>query len=719
MSGGGKLGTAYYELIPSMRGAQQQITSALAPAASGAGAVAGRGFSLKFAAIAGGVGGIAAAVAGRAASAITGFISEAAQASDATDKFRQTLAFAGLGSTAIDGLTKSTRRYADQTVYSLADIQGITAQLAANGVKGYGSLAEAAGNLNAVAGGNAETFKSVGLVLTQTAGAGKLITGNWNQLANAIPGASGKLQQALKSAGAYTGNFQEAMAKGQISADEFNAAILKLGFTDVAKKAATSTSTIEGALGNLQASIVGVLSDGISKVKPAITGVINFAATGVTAIGSLFGRISGVIQRILHATLAPVGAAVKQSFGGIAEKVGPIFAAMGPAIAQILPPLLQLSGLFNPVSLIFHALLPVLPQVTGLLGTLAATLGSALLSVLQQVAPILSQLATILTGVMNQAVAALLPVVVQLVGVFTQLVPAVMPLVGVLLQLIGPIISLIAPLLQLIGPILQPLIGLFVAILKPILALIQPIIGLLVPVLKIVATVLQVVITWVAQAITWFVKLVTGNKQAGQQFLAVWNGLMSFFSGIGQWFAGVWNGLINGISSFIGKVVGFFTSLPGKIGDAFAGAGRWLWDAGVNIVQGLIGGIQSLAGSIGRWFLSVIPDWIKAPFMAALGIHSPSTVFHELGEFTMQGFINGVSSKQREVQDTVTQVANLTASAGMSGSGSTFGVAARGDTYNFNGITTDAAASEISEKIETTKRRRVYATGATVLAGVS
>ena len=79
----------------------------------------------------------------------------------------------------------------------------------------YDKLAEAAGNLNAVAGGSADTFKSVAMVLTQTAGQGKLTTENWNQLSDAIPGASGKIQQALKEAGAYTGNFRDAMADGR------------------------------------------------------------------------------------------------------------------------------------------------------------------------------------------------------------------------------------------------------------------------------------------------------------------------------------------------------------------------------------------------------------------------------------------------------------------------------------------------------------------------
>ena len=136
----------------------------------------------------------------------------------------------------------------------------------------YDRLAEAAGNLNAVAGGSADTFKSVAMVLTQTAGQGKLTTENWNQLSDAIPGASGKIQQALKEAGAYAGNFRDAMADGQITAQEFNDAIMSLGFTDAAVEAATSASTIEGATGNLEAAFVKLGASVLDSVKPAITG---------------------------------------------------------------------------------------------------------------------------------------------------------------------------------------------------------------------------------------------------------------------------------------------------------------------------------------------------------------------------------------------------------------------------------------------------------------
>lgn len=219
--------------------------------------------------------------------------------SDSTDKFKNTMSFAGLDTSAVEAATKATRKYAASTVYDLTTIQNTTAQLAANGIDNYTELTEAAGSLNAVAGGNSDTFKSVAMMLTQTAGAGKLTTENWNQLADAIPGASGKLQEAMLANGAYTGNFRDAMAKGEITADEFNQALIQLGMSDVAKEAATSIKTIEGAMGNLEASVVGGLTDAFDLVKPAVTSAMGVAAEKITAFsGKATTGLKGVITLV-------------------------------------------------------------------------------------------------------------------------------------------------------------------------------------------------------------------------------------------------------------------------------------------------------------------------------------------------------------------------------------------------------------------------------------
>ncbi|WCG26417.1 tape measure protein [Enterococcus durans] len=233
--------------------------------------------------------GAIAGVASSAIQVITGsfseLIGESVQASDSIDKFKSTMKLGGFGEKEIGEATKIVQKYADDTVYDLGTVSNTTAQLAANGIKNYTELTQAAGNLNAQAGGNAETFKSVAMVMTQTAGAGKLTTENWNQLADAIPGASGVLQEAMKKNGAFTGNFREAMEKGEISADEFNTAITELGMNDGAIEAAKSTSTFEGAVGNLRANVVSGIMDIINHLgKDNLTGMVNKASDAVVGV---------------------------------------------------------------------------------------------------------------------------------------------------------------------------------------------------------------------------------------------------------------------------------------------------------------------------------------------------------------------------------------------------------------------------------------------------
>ena len=275
------------------------------------------------------------AVAGLASQAVSGVVNsfmgltdEAVEASDSMDKFVQTMQFAGIDNSKIEESKTVMKDYADQTVYELGDVMNTTAQLAANGVKDFDGLTQAIGNVNAVSGGNADTFKSVAMAMTQTVGAGKLTTENFNQIADAIPGASGKIQQALKEMGAYTdGDFRNDMENGEISAEELNKAFMQLGMTDVAKKAAGSTATIEGAVGNLQASAVNMINEIINgfgkgnitslisdigkgiddlttKIKPAMESIKNVAQPvfdmlkkgadiATLAFGTLFGTLDG------------------------------------------------------------------------------------------------------------------------------------------------------------------------------------------------------------------------------------------------------------------------------------------------------------------------------------------------------------------------------------------------------------------------------------------
>ncbi len=309
------------------------------------------------------IGGALTSGIGVATSAISGLVGEAVNASDAIDKFKSTMQLGGFGEKDINSATKEVQKYANETVYDLNTVSNTTAQLAANGIKNYTQLTEAAGNLNAQAGGNADTFRSVAMMLTQTAGAGKLTTENWNQLADAIPGASGVLQEQMKKNKAFTGNFRDAMAAGKISSQEFSKAITQLGMNDGAKKAAKSTTTFEGAIGNMEAGVVTGIQNIITKIgKQGMTGAINTASALITG---LFGAIAGLLSIIskggsVLATFGDMfGETFKQAkimFGEFAKSIG------GNAFDRI-------GKSFETLS---KAMKPVMAQLGGILGVIGA-----------------------------------------------------------------------------------------------------------------------------------------------------------------------------------------------------------------------------------------------------------------------------------------------------------------------------------------------------------
>lgn len=107
------------------------------------------------------------------------------------------------------------------------------------------------------------------------------------------------------------------------------------------------------------------------------------------------------------------------------------------------------------------------------------------------------------------------------------------------------------------------------------------------------------------------------------------------------------------IGDAIGNVIGFFTSLPGKIMGAVSGAGKWLLEVGQNIVQGLIDGVSGMIDravqavkDVGGSMLSGIQDF--------LGIKSPSRVFKaQVGMMIGAGLIQGIDASKSGVDASI------------------------------------------------------------------
>lgn len=558
----------------------------------------------KFGAAAGAVGGLVSSGIGMAVDAIGDLTGDIIEASDSADKFKSTLNFSGLDTGTIDALTASTQAYADQTVYSISDIRNVTAQLAANGVQGFDKLAEAAGNLNAVAGGNAETFSSVGMVLTQTAGTGKLTTENWNQLADAIPGASGKLQEAMLKNGAYTGNFRDAMEKGEISAEEFNQAIMDLGMTDAAKEAATSTSTIEGAMGNLEASVVGVGTTILDQLKGPLTSGISMLAQGISGL-------SGV-------------------FTGLVQTIGPILSQIGTTFQTAFQPV---------VGMVQSQLLPALKPLMSALQNLGNAVMPVITAAIQTVAPVL---ATVVSNVM-QTMSVIATTVTPVITNIAALIQAVLPVIQSVFQSWG---SAIQGVINAVFPFIQTVVTSVMNVINAIITTVLAAIngdwsGVWEGIQNIVSSVWNGIKSIVSGAINAVSSVISSvlNGISGI-FSSVWNGIRGAVSS-------AWSGITSAVSSGVSSMMRFITSIPSRIMGVFSGAGSWLLSAGQNIIQGLINGITNAIGGA----ISAVKNAVGGIIDGAkslLGIHSPSKVFdREIGRMIPAGLGRGVSENER------------------------------------------------------------------------
>lgn len=644
MADGVQLATAYVNIEASTKGLGKQITKALGKVdTSGQGSKSGkewaRGFDKAASGLSiGAIAGVAAKATELLVSGLGKYMNAAVEASDSTDKFKSTLDFAGVDTATIDRLTKSTQAYADATVYDLADIRNVTAQLAANGVKDYDKLAEAAGNLNAVSGGNAETFKSVGMVLTQTAGQGKLTTENFNQLADAIPGASGKIQQALADAGAYTGNFRDAMSEGQITAEEFNQALLDLGMTDVAKQAATATTTFEGAWGNFEAAITGGLKRIIDAFKPFATGAINTLTGGLTAafdtIGGLAEKIAagigpaidGIKDKIggLTGVIAPLGAALgvlgAGGLGGLLTKlpvIGTAFSSMtsgGGLLAKVLG---TLTGPIGMVVAAIGALIATSPQLRSQFGDMLTQVLATLQPMFTQIVPLIQQVgATLQTAIASvmpvivQTISQLIPVIGQIMTTLGQLVATVLPpllqVVNAIIPIITMLISTLLPpltqVIQAVVPIIMQVVTAIGQIITTVASALVPIIQQLTPVIQTVATMAASLINTVLlpafQAIAPVVQTVVGvvqNVLGG--VIGVIQGIVSVVSGIitGNW-GQVWDGFKNIVSNAVNTLGSIVSGIKDVVVSALSNAGSWLVESGKSIINGLVSGIKNAIG---------------------------------------------------------------------------------------------------------------------------
>lgn len=600
---------------------------------------------------------------------------EAISSADALAKFESTMSFAGYDDSAISKAKDDMKTYADQTVYDLDTVANTTAQLAANGIQDYTGLTQAAGNLNAVAGGNADTFRSVAMVLTQTAGAGKLTTENWNQLADAIPGASGQLQEALQKNGAYTGNFRDAMAQGEITADEFNQAIMDLGFTDAAQQAATSTSTFEGATGNLEAAVtdglmqiydaigsenvtgfINSINDGISKVIPPIKDGVSWLKDNLPTIAPLLAGISAALVGIMVAQkvealvtafkswkTATEGVTVAQQLLNAVHLASPI----GLVLALVAGLVTAIVTLWNTNDGFREAVMNAWQGIQDFIGNAIQAIGDFFSNLGTTISQLPQMFADWLNGVIDTVTGWVSNMAAQAASAGSQFVSNVVNFVQNLPYNIGYLLgTVIGSVISWVGQMASNAASAGSQFVTNAINFIQ----------NLPANIANFLSNVISNVVGWVSNMASNATRAGSQFLS---NAINFVSQ-----------LPGRIASFLGNVISNLGSWAGNMASKGAEGARRMFDAVVNGLASLPGRILSIGGDIVRgiwdgisgaagWLADKVKSFaggILDGMKSALGIHSPSRLFRDqVGKYIAQGIGEGFTDEMgnvtRQMQD--------------------------------------------------------------------
>lgn len=187
------------------------------------------------------------------------------------------------------------------------------------------------------------------------------------------------------------------------------------------------------------------------------------------------------------------------------------------------------------------------------------------------------------------------------------------------------------------------------------------------------------VVAAIAGLIVWLVYLWNTNDGFRDAVTSAWNKILEVGKNVWNWIS---NFFTVSIPNAINTAINFFSQLPTKIGtflsnsitkmsqfvrdlgskgleaaknlisnitSGLSGLPSKMFEIGKNIIQGMINGVKNMASKVVDSVKGVVNNAISGA-KKLLGIHSPSRVFMEIGEYTSEGMAIGIEQNEDMVQ---------------------------------------------------------------------
>jgi len=143
---------------------------------------------------------------------------------------------------------------------------------------------------------------------------------------------------------------------------------------------------------------------------------------------------------------------------------------------------------------------------------------------------------------------------------------------------------------------------------------------------------------WLVSAFTTILPIIQNAVGGAWQYLqGAWNLIVSLFTGNGE------------------RLRTGLTMMWQGINQVLMGWPAMMTQAGIDMIAGLVGGITSMGGAA-LDAVAGVASGVVGKFKGMLGIHSPSRVFAQFGDFTMQGLAGGLDRSQGEPLQQVTSL---------------------------------------------------------------
>ena len=440
--------------------------------------------------------------------------------------------------------------------------------------------------------------------------------------------------------GAITGGLADALNWAGVSEDEFQASLDKCSTEQ--ERQALITKTLNG-----------LYSDAAEKYRE-VNGDIIDAQKATASLNSAMAELGAIAE--------PIVTKLKQLAAELLQQITPFVELIGNGLVGALTGAEGAAqqftdGLLGMVTFAIQKLTEMLPTFINFAFQMIANIATGIAQALPTLVPSLVQLVADIVQVLIDNIPLLIDAALQLVtglaqGIINAIPVLVAALPTLITSLVDGLLSSIPQIIQAGIDLLTSLITALPEIIATIVAAIPEIInGIITALLENIPLIIQAGIDLLVALIQALPQIITTIVQAIPQIISgIVNALVQNIPQIIQAGVQLFVALVRNLPTIIAEIVKAVPQIVSGIVSAFGSLVGEMVKAGANLLHGLWEGISSAAGwlweKVSGWASSLV-DGIKNFF----GIHSPSTVFAEIGTNMGEGVgvgfgesMNGVSA---------------------------------------------------------------------------